>query len=176
MLLGKTFDLKAYTHSDTAKREKIDNAEMTDGQLVSLRKLHALFSEISARLSTKFNKQILISLNSAFRSKKLNDYFVKTIGASKTSQHMDGQAGDSTAIGISLEEYYQALRLLAKTGILVFGQVIIEYGKHPEKESDDWLHVSLPKPGIVNDFRRAPIKKEDGAAIDGKRVYIKDPL
>ena len=176
MFIDKAFNLETYTHSDTAKKLGIDNSKMTNEQLLQLEKLHSVLLDIQARLTNKFKKQVLININSAFRSQTLNDHFVKTIGASKKSQHMDGEAADTTASGITLEEYYQALRLIAKTKVIVFGQVMIEYGKHPEKESDDWVHVSLPKQGIMNDFRRAPLKKEDGAKVDGKREYIKDPL
>lgn len=176
MILGKTFDLKTFTYSRTAEEKGIDNTQMTDKQLEQLQKLHQLFVEIQQRLSVKFGKPIQINITSGFRSKSLNNYFVKTIGASKTSQHMDGEAGDSTAIGISLENYYQALRDLARNGVLKFGQVMIEYGRNPESENDDWLHVSLSKPGIENDFKRCPIKKADGAKTDGKRDYTKEPL
>ena len=173
MILGKTFDLKTFTYSRTAEEKGIDNTQMTDKQFEQLQKLHQLLVEIQQRLSVKFGKPIQINITSGFRSLALNNAIPNS---SKKSQHMDGEAADSTAIGISLENYYQALRDLARSGVLKFGQVIIEYDKRPETEAGDWVHVSLPKPGILNNFKRSPITKKDGARVEGQRIYTSEPL
>ncbi|MFA5772888.1 MAG: D-Ala-D-Ala carboxypeptidase family metallohydrolase [Thermoplasmata archaeon] len=173
MILGKTFDLKTFTYSRTAEKRGIDNTQMTDRQLARLQELHKLFVEIQQRLSVKFGKPIQINFTSVFRSLALNNAIPNS---SKKSQHMDGEAADTTAIGISLENYYQALRDLARNGVLKFGQVIIEYDKRPDTEAGDWIHVSLPKPGILNDFKRSPITKKEGARVEGQRIYTSEPL
>lgn len=173
MLLSKTFNLKEFTYSLTAEQKKIDNTEMTDEQFSNLERLHALLVEVQQRLSVKFGKPIQINITSGFRSKKLNDAIPNS---SKTSQHLEGQAADTTVIGISLENYFQALKDLARNNVIKFGQVIIEYDKKPETEKGDWVHISLPKAGILNDFKRSPITKQEGAITEGKRIYTKEIL
>lgn len=158
MKLNPIFDVKDFCYSDTAIRMKIDNTKMTGVQLTCLMDLHKLLLDIQIKLTDRFKKTVQININSAFRSKELNDYFIKTIGASKTSQHMDGQAADTTVTGITFDEYFQALKDFAKDGTFKFGQVIKEYGSHPEKSSDDWIHISLPTEKHINEF----MKKEPG--------------
>lgn len=172
MILEKSFNLKTFTHSDTADRLGIDNTQITDEQLQNLQRLHKLFVHIQSRVSIKYAKPIQIKINSGFRSKLLNE----KVGGEPTSQHTKGEAADSVAIGISLEEYYQTLRQLAKEKVLVFGQVILEFGKHPESETDDWIHISTPTKRLINDFKRSPITKKDGAKVDGKREYVREPI
>lgn len=161
MLLEKHFNFKTFTHSPTADKFRIDNTQMDEIVLHNLTRLHSFLLEIQARLSTKFGKVIQIRINSAYRCPELNE----RVGGSKTSQHTKGEAADTVAIGITFDEYYNALRELAKSGAIKFGQVIKEYGKNPETNADDWLHISLPK-NKINDF----LIKEQGQA------YRKDPL
>lgn len=172
MILEETFNLKTFTYSRAAERLGIDNNEMTDEQLENGIKLHKLLVNIQEHLSIKFNKLIPIKINSGFRSAELN----KAVGGVSTSQHCKFQAADTVAVGISLEDYYQTLKQLAKEKIITFGQVILEYGKNTELELDDWIHISTPTGRLINDFKRSPIRKEDGAKMDGNRDYIKDPL
>lgn len=162
MLLEKHFNFKTFTHSATADKYNIDNTQMDEIIIHNLTKLHAFLLDIQAGVSAKFKKLIPIRINSAYRCKELNE----KVGGSQTSQHTDGTAADTVAIGITLDEYYNALRELAKSGTIKFGQVIKEYGKNPETETDDWIHVSLPTRGKVNDF----MIKEQG------KPYRKDPL
>jgi hypothetical protein len=152
MQLKQDFDVKDFVYSDTAIAKKIDNAEMTPEQLASLKELHGFLWQIQIELCKEFHTVVNIQINSAFRSQKLNDYFVRTIGASKTSQHMDGQAADTFCTGITLGQYYEALKRFAQSDKFVFGQVIEEFGAHPEKESDDWVHVSTSHGGHINQF------------------------
>ena len=172
MILENKFNLATFTHSDTAERLHLDNTQMTDDQFNNLQKLHGLLVEVQSRISIKFGKPIPLQINSAFRSEAVN----KAVGGVPTSDHCSGSASDTVAIGISLEDYYQALKSLAKTNILIFGQVILEYGKHPETNSDDWIHVSLPTKKHMNEFMRSPITQKDGAKIEGKREYVRESL
>lgn len=172
MILEKSFNLKTFIHSATAEKFGIDNTQMTDEQLQNLQRLHEVLTHIQSRLSIKYAKPIQIKINSGFRSKLLNE----KVGGVSTSQHSKGEAADTVAIGISLEEYYQTLRQLAKEKILVFGQVILEFGKHPDSETDDWIHISTPTERLVNDFKRSPITKKDGAKVEGKREYVREPI
>lgn len=146
MLLEKTFNLKTFTESQTAKSEGIDNAQMSDEQLSNLQKLHLLLVEIETRLHTKYSKLIPIQINSAFRSAELN----KAVGGVVTSQHCKGEAADTVAIGLSIDEYFEHLKVLAKNNTMVFGQVIWEKGR--------WVHISLPTQKHINQF----MKTEDG--------------
>jgi hypothetical protein len=160
MLLQETFYVSDYTYSATAEKLGIDNGKMTSEQLICLMDLQKMLWQLQGALTAKFKKEILLFLNSAFRSKILNDYFVKTIGASKTSQHMDGQASDLSVVGITLEQLFVALKEFAKEGIITFGQVILEYGTHLEKSTDDWCHVSTPTKTHKNQFETHEYGKE----------------
>lgn len=161
MLLEQHFNFKTFTHSETAKKLGIDNTKLDEVKLHKLTKLHAFLLEVQARISTKFGKLIPIKINSAYRCPELNE----KIGGAKNSQHTKGEAADTAAIGITLDQYYNSLRELAKTGVLKFGQVIKEYGKNPETETDDWVHISLPYTK-VNEF----LIKEPN------KPYRQDPL
>lgn len=84
--------------------------------------------------------KVPIAIHSAFRSHEVN----KSVGGVDNSQHRLGFAADFHAVGIPLMETF---RRIAKSDI-PYDQLIIEYGKHPETESDDWIHISYnPKGG-----------------------------
>lgn len=141
MILQKVFDLATFTYSDTAKANNIDNTEMSDEQFEQLQKLHLLLLEIRDRLSTKYAKGINIEISSGFRSAKLNE----KVKGSKTSQHCLGEAADTIAIGLSLDQYYNDLKELAKKGTIKFGQVIKE-----KVNGKQWVHISLPRENKEN--------------------------
>lgn len=163
MILEKTFNLKTFTHSDTADKLGIDNTQMTDEQLESLQKLHELLCHIQGRLSIKYAKPIQIQINSGFRSLELN----KAVGgvaptqARRGSQHLHGEAADTVAIGITIKEYFNLLKTLAKENVLKFGQVIDE-----TKNGKRWVHISIPTKIHENEFMISP---------DG-RNYTRAPL
>ncbi len=148
MILENKFNLKTFTHSDTADRLKIDNTVMTDEQLQNGIKLHELLVHVANRLSIRFAKPIPMQINSGFRSVELN----KAVKGVPTSQHCKFQAADTVAIGVPLDKYFDLLKELAKDKVLTFGQVIKEYGSHPDTERDDWIHISTPTDRIVNQF------------------------
>ena len=170
MMLENVFNLKTFTYSETAEKLGLDNSIMTDEQMDNGIRLHELLVHISRQLSIKYTRPVLIQINSGFRSVELN----KKIGGVLTSQHCKFQAADTIAIRIPIEEYFQLLKKLAKDKTLTFGQVILEYGKHPDTETDEWIHISTPTEKFVNDFMRSPITQKDGAKIEGKREYIKE--
>lgn len=148
MILEKSFNLKTFTHSDTAEKLGIDNTQMTDEQLQNLQRLHEVLTHIQSRLSIKYAKPIQIKINSGFRSKLLNE----KVGGVSTSQHSKGEAADTVAIGISLDQYFNLLKELAKSGVMKFGQVIKEHIGESK-----WVHVSL---FIPNKFENQFMIKE----------------
>lgn len=139
MLLENHFNFKTFTYSPTAEKYDIDNTQMDEIVIYNLSKLHSFLLEVQARVSTKFGKLIPIRINSGYRCKELN----QKVNGSQTSQHSDGTAADTVAIGITLDEYYNTLREIAKSGAIKFGQVILE---------PSWVHISLPTRNKINDF------------------------
>lgn len=73
-----------------------------------------------------------VKINSGFRGKSVN---AGTPGASKTSQHMKGEAADFEIPGVDDAEVY---RWIVKESGLKFGQCILE--RPPGKS---WIHVSI---------------------------------
>jgi len=148
MILESTFNIKTFIYSDTAERNNIENFPDTDEHFENLKKLHSLLTHIQARLSIKFAKPIQIKINSAYRCKKVNEL----VGGVLTSQHCLGQAADTIALGLTLDEYFNQIKSLTKENIITVGQCIKEYGKHPEKETDDWVHISINTTNHKNEF------------------------
>lgn len=132
MILESKFNLNTFTYSKTAIDKGIDNTEMTDEVFENLHKLHELLINIQIRISIKENKAIPIKINSGYRCPELN----KLIGGVATSQHCLGEAADTVAVGVGLNQYFEYLKDLAREKVLVFGQVIKEYGS--------WIHISIP--------------------------------
>ena len=156
MILEKAFNLQTFINSETAKKLGIDN-NPTDEHFVNLNKLHKMLVEVQERLCVKYAKPIQLNITSGYRSEALN----KAVGGSKTSQHSQGMASDTTALGVAINDYFEALKELAKAGTIKFGQVILEKVKGKE-----WVHISLPTERLVNDFK---------TTNDGKN-YIKVKL
>lgn len=100
-----------------------------------------------------------VAVNSAFRSHEVN----KAVGGVDNSQHRLGFAADIRIIGMSLEE---AFKRIAKSSI-PYDQLIIEYGKHPETDTDDWIHVSYNPNGGRKQLLQANYNPDTG-----KMVYI----
>ncbi|MCL4419950.1 D-Ala-D-Ala carboxypeptidase family metallohydrolase [Patescibacteria group bacterium] len=151
MILEKSFNLKTFTHSATAEKFGIDNTQMTDEQLQNLQRLHEVLTHIQSRLSIKYAKPIQIKINSGFRSKLLNE----KVGGVSTSQHSKGEAADTVAIGISLEEYFDLVKSLVKEKIIEVDQCIDE---------TTWVHISFRKGKNRNQFLKMRI-------INGKTQY-----
>jgi len=155
MILKDEFDLEDFTHSETAKAKKIDNSpeEIHEQNLKTL--YEELLKPLKARVSTKFAKEIEFQINSGYRSKLLN----AKIGGANTSQHSLGEAADTVAIGISIEEFYQAIKELVKAKALEVDQCI--------QEDNRWVHLSYRKGKNRNQFLRAK-------PLNGKMQYKAD--
>lgn len=87
-----------------------------------------------------------LSIHSGFRCPELNG---ATIGSSKTSQHMKGEAADFSGPGLDDEEannwlFNSTLEVL-HTKNLEFGQCIKEEALRPYGKVH-WVHISLGKP------------------------------
>jgi hypothetical protein len=118
-----TFDELTRT-SQTALQAK--NREEAQAFIKPLTELAALLEVIR----THFGKPL--SVNSGFRGASVN---AGTPGASKTSQHMKGEAADIEIPGIDDAELH---RWIVKDSGLKFGQCILE--RPPGKS---WVHVSI---------------------------------
>jgi len=157
MIVERNFNPTTYTHSDKADQLKIDNTQMTDEQQENLLRLHELMVHIQGRLSIKFARPVQIQINSGFRSEALN----KAVGGVATSQHSKGEAVDTVAVGVPIEDYFKLMKELVNNKVIEVDQCI--------QERDAWLHISLKKEGNRNQFLRMKI-------INGKTQYIKEPL
>jgi zinc D-Ala-D-Ala carboxypeptidase len=147
-ILELNFNLGTFTHSDTALRNNIQNIVDTDEQFENLQKLHKLLVHIHSRLSTKYAKPIQIRINSAYRNKRVNEL----VGGVPTSEHCKGLAADTVAVGLTLDEYFDQVKSLVKDNVISVGQCIKEYGKLPDRETDDWLHISVTTANHKNEF------------------------
>lgn len=76
-----------------------------------------------------------VIVHSGYRSPAVN---AAIGGASKTSQHMLGEAADFHVEGVDLEAVW---RWIGWDSGLAFGQVILE-GHRPDRPS--WVHLSIP--------------------------------
>jgi len=150
-MLESVFNLDTFTSSNTAKSKGIDNTKMTDEQFENLKRLHTLLISIQARLSTKYAKPINIKINSGFRSEALN----KAVGGVATSQHCKGEAADTTATGLTVEQYFQDIKELIKDNVIDADQVIQEF--------DKWVHISVKEKANRKQYLRAV--KENGKTV-----------
>ncbi len=113
-------------HSDTASRLGIPNIPNEE----QLQHMKYVATEILDKIRDKFGP---IHVNSFFRSEELNK---QTPGASKTSQHMKGEAIDHLIIGRNMEIFKW---VYSNKDVLDYDQCIFEYGT---KEEPAWVHVS----------------------------------
>ncbi len=84
-----------------------------------------------------------IRVNSGYRSPALN---AATPGASKTSQHVLGQAADIAIVGGSEADLWALWRWIGWESGLSFGQVIFEDARPDDPTGGAWIHVSLGVP------------------------------
>jgi len=153
MILGSKFDLTTFTHSDTANKLKIDNTQITDEVFENLQRLHELLVHVHNRLSIKYARPVQIKINSAYRSKLLNE----KIGGVATSQHCTGSASDTVAVGLSVQDYFNHIKELVKEKVITVDQAI--------QENHQWVHISIKKENNRNQFLQMQI-------IDGKKKYL----
>ena len=119
---------------------QFDNTPNAD-EIANLTRL-ALFLEL---VKTKLGgKPIMV--NSAFRSKQVND----AVGSKDTSQHRLGCAADIRIPGMTPNEVVEAVRGFG----LYYDQIIREF--------DSWTHVSIPNtPGLLPRRQALIIDKTD---------------
>ena len=121
MNLTPHFTLDELTASESAERNGWDNTP-NDAELENLKRLADMLEQVKVVLGGK-----PIMINSAFRSKKVND----AVGSKDTSQHRIGCAADLRVPGMTPDE---VVRKVIASGIN-FDQVIREF--------DRWTHISV---------------------------------
>jgi hypothetical protein len=125
MNLSTNFTLKELTDSETAARHGWDNTP-NEAELENLKRLAALLEQVRALL----NRPIMV--NSAFRSKKVND----AVGSKDSSQHRIGCAADIKVPGMSPRDVVKAIR---ESGIK-YDQLIQEFST---PQGGGWTHISV---------------------------------
>ena len=133
---SKNFNYEELVSSATAKRLKIDNTPNEEQK----EKLRRLAVEILQPIRDKYGKPIIVT--SGFRCTKLNS----AIGGAKTSQHCKGEAADIRSVSDTRKDNIELFNLILqmlKDKEIKVGQLIDEYGYN-------WVHVSLPRSGKVN--------------------------
>jgi zinc D-Ala-D-Ala carboxypeptidase len=122
MNITPNFTLDELTASESAERNGWDNSP-NDAELENLKRLADFLEQVKVVLGGK-----PIMINSAFRSKKVND----SVGSKDTSQHRIGCAADIRVPGMTPDE---VVRKVIASGI-GYDQVIREF--------DRWTHISVP--------------------------------
>jgi len=119
MNLTSHFTLEELTHTDHREFDNIPN----DHELENLKRLAEFLELVKTTLGGK-----PIMVNSAFRSKQVND----AVGSKDTSQHRVGCAADIRIPGMTPDEVVRAI-IASNLG---YDQIIREF--------DRWTHVSIP--------------------------------
>ena len=134
------FTLDELTSSETAERNGWDNTP-NDQELENLKRLADMLEQVKVVLGGK-----PIMINSAFRSKKVND----AVGSKDTSQHRIGCAADIRVPGMTPDE---VVRKVIASGI-AYDQIIREF--------DRWTHISVPSSVDTTPRRQALIIDKAG--------------
>jgi zinc D-Ala-D-Ala carboxypeptidase len=113
------FTLAELTYTDHRKFDNTPNEK----ELANLKRLALFLEDVKKALGGK-----PIMVNSAFRSKQIND----AVGSKDTSQHRIGCAVDIRVLGLTPD---QVVKAIIASG-LPYDQVIREF--------DRWTHVSIP--------------------------------
>jgi zinc D-Ala-D-Ala carboxypeptidase len=121
MRLTRNFSLAQLIYSETAERERIDNApgpEVVDNQRLLAQGLELV----------QYLTKLPLEISSGYRCPELN----RRVGGAKTSQHTQGQAADFTCAEFGPPvEIIKAIR----ASDIEFDQCILEYAK--------WVHISF---------------------------------
>jgi hypothetical protein len=149
MILSKNFTLAELIKSDVAIRHNINNTPNA-GEINNLRELVV---NVLQPIRDHYKQPVKVS--SGYRTYSLN----KTVGGSKTSDHMQGFAADIEVTGTS---NYDLALWISKN--LKFTQVILEFYIMGNPYSG-WVHVSYDPKSLKHQALTA-IKK------DGKTVYL----
>lgn len=131
MMLSEHFSLRELCASDTAARRGIDNVPRDKKIIARLQRVAVTILE-----PIRAHYGVPIVPTSGYRSPALN---AVTRGASRTSQHMAGEAVDFEVPGISNYD----VALWCSKNIKQFGQLILEFHVKGDPHSG-WVHCSLP--------------------------------
>ena len=137
MNLTPHFTLEELTMTNHRQFDNTPNAAET----ANLTRLAQFLELVKAKLD---NKPIMV--NSAFRSKQVND----SVGSKDTSQHRLGCAADIRVPGMTPD---QVVRAIMGHG-LYFDQIIREF--------DAWTHISIPNTAALLPRRQALIIDRTG--------------
>ena len=124
MNLTKNFTLYEMTFSPVANAKGINNTPSQP----AIKNLKALCEHVLQPLRNMVG--VPVKVTSGFRCAALN---AKLKGASKTSQHMTGQAADIIVPGIKLKTVFNLIK-----ENLPFDQLLFEYAS----DGSCWIHVS----------------------------------
>ena len=138
--LTKNFTLEELTHTD---HRELSN-EPNESETKNLQRLAEFLELVKPLLDGK-----PIMVNSAFRSKALND----AVGSKNSSQHRVGCAADLRVPGMTPDEVVKAV--IASD--LAFDQVIREF--------DRWTHISIPNSPEMKPRRQALIIDKMGTRM-----------
>jgi len=138
--LTKHFSLEELTHTDHRNLENIPNADETH----NLYRLAQFLEQVKFVLG-----DVPIMVNSAFRSKALND----AVGSKDSSQHRVGCACDFRVPDMTPNEVVQ--KIIASQ--LDYDQVIREF--------DRWTHISIPNKEGDKPRRQALIIDKQGTRV-----------
>jgi putative chitinase len=142
MNLTPNFTLEELTHTD---HRKLDNTP-NDEELANLRRLAEFLEQLKKVLGGK-----PIMINSAFRSKAVND----AVGSSDKSQHRRACAADIRVPGMTPNEVVSAI---IKSD-LPYDQVIREFAT---PTGGGWTHVSISNAANVKPRKMALIIDKQG--------------
>ena len=140
MNLTPHFTLDELTASESSERNGWDNSP-NDAELENLKRLANFLEQVKVVLGGK-----PIMINSAFRSKKVND----SVGSKDTSQHRIGCAADIRVPGMTPD---QVVKAVIASGI-GYDQVIREF--------DRWTHISVPSSEDTSPRKQALIIDKAG--------------
>jgi hypothetical protein len=137
MNLTEHFTLEELTHTDHREFDNTPN----DTELQNLRRLAEFLEDIKKTLDGK-----PIMVNSAFRSKQVND----AVGSRDSSQHRIGCAVDIRVPGLTPDQVVKTI--IASD--LPYDQLIREF--------DRWTHISIPNTPDTKPRKQALIIDKSG--------------
>lgn len=154
--LSKYLSYAEGIRSDTATKYGLDNKPSPEHLLNMKNIATKIFDPVREHVGGP------LFASSFYRSPKLNEFLNKTKGlASKTSQHMKGEAIDITTKRYNVGTNRQVFEFIKDN--LNFDQLIWEFGDDNEPA---WVHVSLKRTGT----NRKSILK--AILVKNKPVYI----
>lgn len=138
--LSANFTLEELTYTDHREFDNTPNAI----ELANLYRLAGLLELVKHTLGGK-----PIMVNSAFRSKQVND----AVGSKDTSQHRHGCAADIRVPGMTPDEVVRAVIFAG----VPFDQIIREF--------DRWTHISIPNTVDAKPRKSALIIDKSGTRV-----------